>query len=57
MLSLTEYVWEFQNNVLWDTHINALLFPGEIEYISHGPQTPALLGTERIYWPFSQTFS
>ena len=25
MLSLTEFVWEFQNNALWDTHQNALL--------------------------------
>ena len=25
MLSLTECVWEFQNNALWDTHQHALL--------------------------------
>ena len=49
MLSLIEYVWEFQNNVLWDTHYNALLFHGWIEYVSHDPRTLALLGTERIY--------
>ena len=24
MLSLTECVWEFQNNALWDTHKHAL---------------------------------
>ena len=24
-LSLTEYVWEFHNNALWDTHEHALL--------------------------------
>ena len=26
MLSLTECVWEFGNNALWDTHEHALLF-------------------------------
>ena len=25
MLSLTECVWDFQNNALWDTHQHALL--------------------------------
>ena len=25
MLSLSEFVWEFQNNALWDTHEHALL--------------------------------
>ena len=24
MLSLTECVWNFQNNALWDTHLHAL---------------------------------
>ena len=25
MLSLTECVWDFQNNALWDTHYHAVL--------------------------------
>ena len=35
MLSLTECVWEFRNNALWDTHQHALLmqaFPVFIHY-------------------------
>ena len=31
MLSLTVWVWDFQNNALWDTHQYALFGPDQYE--------------------------
>ena len=30
MISLTECIWEFQNNALWDTHQHDLFITGNL---------------------------
>ena len=41
MLSLTEYVWNFQNNASWDTHEHALLYEKLSTAVPACPKTNA----------------
>ena len=52
MLSLTECVWEFQNNALWDTHQHDLLHPLNWMITPHIHVIPVLHFTKLILFIF-----